>query len=67
MRPETIADTMDHMLRVLVLDMEIFATAMKEQGVDTSAITARGLAGIAALPDLVYRLNPTQESEGAKP
>jgi len=62
MRPETIADTMDHMLRVLALDMEIFATAMKEQGMDASAITARGLAGMAALPDLVYRLNPTPES-----
>ena len=63
MRPETIANTMDHMLRVLALDMEIFATAMKEQGMDASAITARGLAGIAALPDLVYRLlNPTPES-----
>ncbi len=62
MRPETIADTMEHTLHVLALDMEIFATAVKEQGMDASAITARGLAGIAALPDLVYRLNPTPES-----
>lgn len=59
MSPETIADTMEHMLRVLALDMEIFSTAMKEQGVDASAITTRGLAGMAVLPDLAYRLNPT--------
>ena len=58
-RLEIIADTMEHRSRVLALDMEIFATAMKEQGEDASTVTARGLAGIAALPDLVYQLNPT--------
>ena len=62
MRTQTSADTMEHRARVLALDMEIFATAMKEQGMDASVIAARGLAGIAALPDLVYQLNPNLEA-----
>jgi hypothetical protein len=37
--------------------MEIFAAAMREQGVDAEGITARGLAGSTALPGVVRLLN----------
>jgi hypothetical protein len=39
-------------------DMEIFATAMTDAGVNADAVTGRGLTGARRLPELIRRLNP---------
>jgi len=51
-------DNVEHLSGVEALDMELFDQAMGEAGVDSAAVTARGLAGARGLPDLVGRLNP---------
>jgi 3-hydroxyisobutyrate dehydrogenase-like beta-hydroxyacid dehydrogenase len=38
-------ENVGHLSSVEALDMELFATAMRDAGVDAGAITARGLAG----------------------
>ncbi|HET6354753.1 NAD(P)-binding domain-containing protein [Streptomyces sp.] len=51
-------DTVEHLSAVQVLDMELFDQAMGEAGIDSAAVTARGLTGARELPDLVGWLNP---------
>lgn len=51
------SDTVEHLSGVEVLDMELFDQAMRERGIDSAAVTARGLSGARGLPELVGRLN----------
>ena len=48
----------EHLSAVEALDMELFDRAMGEAGIDSAAVTARGLTGARELPDLLGRLNP---------
>jgi 3-hydroxyisobutyrate dehydrogenase-like beta-hydroxyacid dehydrogenase len=50
--------TVDHLVPVEELDMQIFQAAMAEGGVNADAVTARGLAGARGLHALLRRLNP---------
>jgi len=50
-------ETVDHLAKVEAEDMQIFANAMSEHGVDAERATARGLAGANGLPALLHRLN----------
>lgn len=50
--------TVDHLVPIGELDMQIFKTAMTEGGVNADAATARGLTGIRGLHGLLRRLNP---------
>jgi 3-hydroxyisobutyrate dehydrogenase-like beta-hydroxyacid dehydrogenase len=45
-------------LQYLTLDMEPFAAAMTEAGIDASTITERGLTGASRVPDVIRTLNP---------
>jgi 3-hydroxyisobutyrate dehydrogenase-like beta-hydroxyacid dehydrogenase len=49
--------TVDHLVPVEELDMQIFQTAMTEGGINADAVTARGLAGARGLHALLRRLN----------
>lgn len=51
-------DTVEHLSKVEALDMDLFEIAMREGGVDASALTARGRSGARRLPDVVRLLNP---------
>lgn len=50
--------TVEHLSRVEALDMELFDTAMRNAGVDATAVTVRALSGANRLPDVIDRLNP---------
>ncbi|MET8956094.1 NAD(P)-dependent oxidoreductase [Streptomyces sp. NPDC004533] len=52
-RPDNVA----HLSGVEALDMELFAQAVREAGVDSTAVTERGLAGAHGLTQLLHRLN----------
>ncbi|MFI6937535.1 hypothetical protein [Streptomyces sp. NPDC050287] len=47
-------DNVDHLSAVEALDMELFDQAMREAGIDSSAVTARGLAGARGLAQLLH-------------
>jgi 3-hydroxyisobutyrate dehydrogenase-like beta-hydroxyacid dehydrogenase len=49
-------ENVGHLAAVEALDMELFATAMRDAGVDAEAITARGLAGANGLTSVMRRL-----------
>ncbi|GHF19038.1 hypothetical protein GCM10014715_87330 [Streptomyces spiralis] len=49
-------DNVGHLSGVEALDMELFDRALREAGVDATAVTARGLTGARGLPKLVHRL-----------
>lgn len=51
-------ENVGHLSSVEALDMELFATAMRDAGVDAGAITARGLAGANGLAAVMQRLRP---------
>jgi len=51
-------DTVDHLAEVEALDMRLFDTAMRDNGIDATAITERGLDGARRLSGLIGRLNP---------
>lgn len=51
-------ETVEHLASVEALDMNLFDTAMRDAGVDASAVTARGLSGTDRLADVVRLLNP---------
>lgn len=51
-------ETVDHLAGVEAFDMEIFAAAMRDAGVEADDVTARALSGARGLPALVKRLNP---------
>ena len=53
--------TVGHLSAVQAEDMEIFAAAMADAGVDATAATARGVAGTDRLARLVQQLNPPAE------
>lgn len=50
-------DTMDHLSKVEAEDMDIFAEAMADAGIDATNVVARGRHGARALPDLIRALN----------
>lgn len=50
-------DNVDHLSAVEALDMELFDQAMREAGIDSTAVTGRGLAGARGLAQLLHRLN----------
>jgi 3-hydroxyisobutyrate dehydrogenase-like beta-hydroxyacid dehydrogenase len=52
-RPDNVA----HLSGVEALDMELFDQAMREAGIDSTAVTERGLAGAHGLTQLLHRLN----------
>jgi 3-hydroxyisobutyrate dehydrogenase-like beta-hydroxyacid dehydrogenase len=52
------ADVVEHAKDVLILDMELFETAMADYGVDTAGITARALSGANRVPNNIRILNP---------
>jgi 3-hydroxyisobutyrate dehydrogenase-like beta-hydroxyacid dehydrogenase len=45
-------------LQYLILDMELFDTAMTEAGIDVGSVTARGLSGANRVPAVLRTLNP---------
>ncbi|MBC9726591.1 hypothetical protein [Streptomyces sp. TRM68367] len=47
----------DHLSAVEALDMELFDQAMREAGIEPTAVTGRGLAGARGLAQLLQRLN----------
>ena len=49
-------ENVEHLSGVEALDMELFAQAMRDAGVDAEAITARGLAGANGLTTVMRRL-----------
>lgn len=51
-------DTVGHLAEVQGLDLDIFDLAMRESGLDASAVTARGVSGNNRLSQLVRTLNP---------
>ncbi|MFJ9908977.1 NAD(P)-dependent oxidoreductase [Streptomyces sp. NPDC101152] len=51
-------DTVDHLSKVEALDMELFAEAMRNAGVNATEATDRGLSGARRLPEVIARLNP---------
>jgi 3-hydroxyisobutyrate dehydrogenase-like beta-hydroxyacid dehydrogenase len=51
-------DTVAHLSQVEALDMELFDTAMRNAGIDPTAVTARGLSG-------AHRLGKTIEGLAA--
>ena len=51
-------DTVEHLTAVQMLDMEIFASAMDDCGVNAQSATARGIEGTDNLVGLLRRLNP---------
>lgn len=51
-------DSVGHLSKVEAEDMEIFAAAMADSGIDAGPVTARGLSGARALTGLIQRLNP---------
>jgi 3-hydroxyisobutyrate dehydrogenase-like beta-hydroxyacid dehydrogenase len=51
-------DTVDHLAKVQGLDLDLFDTAMRESGLDGSAVTARGRSGNDRLSAVVRVLNP---------
>lgn len=51
-------ETVDHLAGLEEEDMEVFAAAMTEAGVNADTVTARGLDGARRLPELISRLNP---------
>lgn len=51
-RPDNVA----HLSGVEALDMELFDQAMREAGIDSTAVTERGLAGAHGLTQLLHRL-----------
>jgi 3-hydroxyisobutyrate dehydrogenase-like beta-hydroxyacid dehydrogenase len=53
-RPENV----EHLAGLEALDMEIFAEAMTQAGIDADGIIARGRAGAAALPGVIRHLFP---------
>lgn len=50
-------DIVDHLSALEVLDIELFDQAMREAGIDPTAVTERGLAGAHGLARLLDRLN----------
>ena len=57
--------TVEHLSEVEALDMELFAQAMADAGVEAGDTVARGLLGAHRLPELIARLNPMSEHLGA--
>lgn len=51
-------ENVDHLAADETAEIQLFGTAMTENGVNADAATARGLAGATRLPDLMRRLNP---------
>lgn len=51
-------DTVEHLAEVQGLDLDLFDTAMRESGLDASAVTARGRSGNDRIAELVRTLNP---------
>ena len=51
-------ETVTHLSKVEAEDMEIFAEAMADAGIDADAVIARGHHGARTLPELVRKLNP---------
>ncbi len=56
--PVRLEGTVEHVHEVLLLDMELFDTAMKEIDAHADAITARAVVGANRLPAIVGILNP---------
>lgn len=52
------ADVVEHAKDVLILDMEIFQSAMTTYEMDTSDMTARALSGANRVPNNIRILNP---------
>jgi 3-hydroxyisobutyrate dehydrogenase-like beta-hydroxyacid dehydrogenase len=50
-------------LGYLILDMELFRTAMTEAGIDADSIAARGLSGANRLLDVLRTLNPRPKQQ----
>ncbi|MEU2288583.1 NAD(P)-binding domain-containing protein [Streptomyces sp. NPDC013178] len=50
-------DNVDHLSAVETVDMELFDQAMREAGIDSTAVTGRGLAGARGLAQLLHRIN----------
>ncbi|MTD59614.1 NAD(P)-dependent oxidoreductase [Amycolatopsis pithecellobii] len=49
-------DNVEHLAGVEALDMELFDQAMRGAGIDSTAVTERGLAGARGLAQLLHRL-----------
>ena len=52
------SENVAHLSEVEALDMQLFAAAMRDAGVDAEAITARGLTGAHGLAAVMQRLQP---------
>ncbi|MBW8706179.1 2-hydroxy-3-oxopropionate reductase [Streptomyces sp. MBT84] len=50
-------DNVEHLARVEALDMELFDQALREAGIDSAAVTERGLAGAHGLVRLLHHLD----------
>ncbi|MET8641411.1 NAD(P)-dependent oxidoreductase [Streptomyces sp. NPDC004675] len=50
-------DNVEHLSGVEALDMELFDQAVREAGIDATAVTERGLAGAHGLARLLHRLD----------
>lgn len=49
-------DTVEHLSKVESLDIELFHDALRDSGIDASAVTTRALAGAQRIPAVVERL-----------
>ena len=55
-------DTVEHLTELVKIDMQVFDSAMQEDGIDADAVSARGMTGVNHLADLVISLSPLSES-----
>jgi 6-phosphogluconate dehydrogenase (decarboxylating) len=51
-------ETVEHLAWVQALDIDLFATALRDAGVQDDKVVGRSRSGPESLPDLVRRLNP---------
>ncbi|WP_205315009.1 NAD(P)-dependent oxidoreductase [Nonomuraea lactucae] len=56
--PADFGATVAHLTEVELLDMDIFATAMTDLGIDAAPTTARAVSGARRLGDVLHALNP---------
>ena len=57
------ADDVDHLRQVEDVDVDIFDTAMREAGVDASAVVERAHAGAEAMPGVIGLLDGAQDPQ----
>lgn len=56
--PVSLEETIEYVHEVLLLDVDLFDTAMKESDAHADAITARGVLGANRPPEIDRVLNP---------